>query len=90
MNIEYSGLKPDWIDLRSVRTIANRQGYRMKVTTWWPFPDSLVPMWVKKSDVFSILLCYAVDSLSCLTNLFHFGGMSAVHMEKLSSNKDDF
>jgi hypothetical protein len=86
MNIEYSGLKPDWIDLRSVRTIAHRHGYRMEVTTWWPFPDSMVPKWVKKSNVFSMMLCYAVDSLSYLTNLFHFGGMSAVHMEKLSNN----
>jgi hypothetical protein len=80
LNIEYSGLKPDWINLRTVRKIARYHHYRMEVSTWWPFPDSLVPKAVKKVKVLSMLLCSIVDGVSWLTNLFHFGAMSAVHL----------
>lgn len=89
MRVEYSGLKPDWINLRTVRSIARRRGYRVDVTTWWPFPDSLVPKWFKKSNFLITLLCAGVDGISCITNYFKFGAMSAIHFEKLSSKDVD-
>jgi len=82
MNVEYSGLKPDWIDLATVREIADRCGCDMQVTTWWPFPDSLVPKLVKRSRLLSAVLCRSVDLVSALTAPFGFGAMSAVHLRR--------
>ena len=82
MNVEYSGLTPDWIHLRKVRAIAQRMGYHMAATTWWPCPDNLVPRWIKCSTRLTRGFCRLVDIGSWLTAPFHFGAMSAVHLWK--------
>jgi len=85
MNIEYSGLKPDWISLRRLRQTAQRRGYRMEASTWWPFPDWAVPKLFKQVRSLGSGLCRAVDGVSCLTRPFKFGAMSAVHLWKNSN-----
>jgi len=87
MRVEYSGLKPDWVDLGRVRAIARRRGFEMRAVTWWPFPDSLVPGFVKRSRLLSALLCAAVDTISALTAPFRFGAMSAVHLWRSDSSR---
>jgi hypothetical protein len=76
--VEYSGLKPDWMDLHRVRRIAAENGYDVKVRTWWEYPPPLLPRFVDRSRILKFLLCSTVDLVSWVTNCFRFGGMSAV------------
>ena len=89
MNIEYSGLKPDWIDLRRVREIARTHGCEMDATTWWPIPPWGVPKVVKNSRTLSLLLCSFADLFSWLTAPFSFGSMSAVHIRRVSNKPSE-
>lgn len=82
MNIEYSGLKPDWIDLRRLRQLAQRRGYSMAASTWWPCPDWAVPALFRRVAFLGLGLCLAVDAISALTGPFKFGAMSIVHFQK--------
>ncbi len=89
MRIEYSGLKPDWIDIKKARRIAHRLGFKMEVKTWWPIPDSLVPSVVKRNIFMRSGLCAVVDTFSTLANLFNFGAMSAFHFKRASNQSVD-
>lgn len=82
MRVEYSGLKPDWIDIKRARKIAQRLGFTMDVKTWWPIPDALVPSALKRNRFMRIGLCAVVDAFSALTSLFNFGAMSAYHFRR--------
>ncbi len=82
MNIEYSGLKPDWIYLPQVRDMAASQGYGMEATTWWSFPSSRVPEKIKNNPALAKFLCIIIDTISHVTRPFRFGSMSAVHLKK--------
>jgi hypothetical protein len=69
-NIEYLGLKPDWINLRTISDIAKRLGFRMTARTWWPFPDSLVPQLGERNKFLRRAFCSSLAPVSLLTDPF--------------------
>jgi hypothetical protein len=75
--IEYSGLKPSWMNLRRVREIAKRHGYRVTVRTWWEFPPELYK-WFDWNPIIAGWVLSVLDFLSWVTSLFCFGAMSAI------------
>lgn len=82
MRVEYSGLKPEWFDLKRISAIADRQGYMIDVVTWWPFPESIVPKAARGNRVLSAILRATVDAVTRITAPFRFGAMAAVHLRK--------
>ncbi len=86
MRIEYSGLKPDWVDIKKARAIAATLDYKMHVKTWWPIPDTLVPGVFKSVPILRRGLCAVVDIFSACTSLFNFGAMGAFHFSKSSDH----
>ena len=75
--IEYSGLRPSWMDLAKVEKIAISNKYNMQVCTWWEFPSNLIRFfeWNKTLEK---ITCQLLDFISRITGHFKFGSMSAV------------
>lgn len=79
--VEYSGLKPSWMDLGIIKKIAKRNGYETQIQTWWEFPPGLA-RFVDWNKCLTKAVTTAVDFLSWITGLFQFGSMSAVLFTK--------
>ena len=75
--IEYSGLKPSWLNLAEAKRIAKKNQFHMFVQTWWEIPP-YVSVRFDRMPFARMWLIKCVDLLSYVTNLFSFGSMSCV------------
>lgn len=85
LNVEYSGLQPEWLDLKISAGIARELGYSFKVATYWPIPKSLTPKFIRNSTSLRGLVLKSADLISLLTRPFRFGAKSAVQFVKTNS-----
>lgn len=75
--VEYSGLDPSWMNLRRMRAVADRNGCRMKVKTWWEVPPGFARFFVSYPRMGRIV-SRMVDGISRVTNWVSLGSMSCV------------
>lgn len=77
---EYSGIMPDWINLRVAERIAAKYGYDMKAYTWWEVPHGLFMKTTpfKQCALLSRLLLSSALAVSAITNAFRLGCMSVI------------
>lgn len=82
--VEYSGVEPDRLSVRRVRSLARRYGYTRRITTSWELPvdytaalarRTRLPRWL--CDRIVLAVC---DVATVLGRPFHFGNFSVVSL----------
>jgi hypothetical protein len=81
--VEYSGTRPDWLHLPRVEALAAERGYKVASQVWWEIPAYLSPLWLNKCSNLWRSYFFIVEKFSFLTNMIHFGSMSAVHLTRV-------
>ncbi len=80
---EYSGLKPMWLELKKLRKLCRRYGYKMSVTTMWEIPEEYFRRFYKKEGSVQAIALLLIDAVSCITNIFKVGSFSIVYLKKI-------
>ncbi len=82
--VEYSGIRPEWLDVGRLRQIARTHGYAMCIETWWEVPRNVLPRRVRAWGYVWRPLVAVVEVLSLATRPFRFGSMAAIRFERLT------
>lgn len=82
--VEYSGVKPGRLELRTVSALAERYGYHMHATTSWVFPGDYYRRLLGRVPALQSLFLAALGLLSRLTNPVKFGNQVVMRLEKIS------
>jgi len=80
--VEYTGTRPDWLDMRRITQIASRRAYRVVTRTWWEVPPYLAPPWLVSRPAAWRGVYRFFDSVSRTTNLIRLGSMAAIHFAR--------
>jgi hypothetical protein len=80
--VEYSGTRPDWLDLGRVKRLASARGYGIATQTWWEIPPYVMRPWLKEHADVSRNLCRFVDVVSRMTGMIRFGSQAAIHLRR--------
>ncbi len=81
--VEYSGLYPDRLDLKRLNKLSKLYNYNTKIMTMWEFPEDYFQRTIfSNNKLLMFIFINTISILSWLTNLFKFGNMSLVKMEK--------
>lgn len=87
--VEYSGGKPDFLDLPTLRKICKKYNYRLKVETVWEFPEDYLNKILKGNPFLEFLFMRFMDVVSYIGNTFKIGSMSIGFMEKVSKVNEE-
>jgi SAM-dependent methyltransferase len=82
--VEYSGVKPEWLDIGRMRKVAEDVGYAFDVETWWEIPRSRLPRRVRTDRRLWGPLFVLVEAISQLTRPLRFGSMAAARFSRMS------
>lgn len=80
--VEYSGMKPGRLDLKTLRRLCQEYGYEPSITTMWTFPDDYFARLQSRLGVSQRLFFVLIDALSTASNWFHGGNGAVVHLQK--------
>lgn len=80
---EYSGLIPKWLEIKKIRKICRRHGYKMNVTTMWEIPEVYMRKLCKKKGLIQSITISLIDAISVITNLFNVGSFSIIHLKRI-------
>ena len=81
---EYSGLEPDRLDLKRLRSLSNRYGYRLEVHTMWELPVDYFERISRNNAWVERLMIRAIDAVSMAFRPFRFGNFAACRLKRLS------
>lgn len=79
---EYSGLIPDFIDLNKVKSLADKYGYEIKISTIWEVPEEYIRKICKKGSLLESILLLLIDFASMVGKVFNFGSFAIVHLRE--------
>lgn len=80
--IEYSGLKPDFVDIKILKKLAKKYNYNLKIRTIWEIPEDFFKVICKKDSPWQTFLLKVIDSISSWGNNFQFGSFAIVSLER--------
>lgn len=80
--IEYSGVKPDFLDLSKIKRIAKKLKYEVTIKTLWEVPEEYVRYVAKKGSISEKLIVGLIDLASTVGNNFGFGSFAVAHLHK--------
>lgn len=80
--VEYSGLRPVWLDLREVRRVAHERGYEVQVETWWEIPRDRVPRRLRTSAHGWRPLYVLGEAFSAALRPLRLGSMAAIRVHR--------
>lgn len=80
--VEYSGVTPQWLDLKKIRELCRRYGYSMQVKTVWEFPEDYFRKFSKSQGLLQKVFLFGVDVFSKITGLFNFGSIAIAKLSK--------
>jgi len=83
--VEYSGIRPQWLDVRRMRRIARANGCAMRIETWWELPRDALPDRVRRSAGAWRAPLALPAAWSRLTAPAHFGSMAAVRFARVAT-----
>lgn len=75
---EYSGLSPDWMRVRDMRSLGRRLGFEVQARTWWELPVGRLPRPARQRRMLWRPLLAVLELVSLATAPFSFGSMAAV------------
>ena len=79
--VEYSGLKPEFLDIGILKKLARKHKYNLKIRTLWHIPEDYFRFICKKGSKLESPLLKLIDLFSLLGNVFQFGSFSVVSLE---------
>ncbi len=79
--VEYSGTRPDWLDLTRVTALAASRGYAVRSQTWWEVPPYFFHPLATRPRM-SRAVARVFDGVSRATNTIRFGSMAAIHLTR--------
>ena len=80
---EYSGVEPDWMSLRRISEIADREGYSMRYRLWWELPPFVTDSKTVRRWPVTGKLAFAITrAASWATSRFGLGSMAAIRLTK--------
>lgn len=82
--IEYSGLKPDFLDINILKKLARKYNYKLKIRTLWEIPEDFFKVICKSESKLQTFLLTIIDKISALGNKFQFGSFSIVSLERIN------
>lgn len=81
--IEYSGLKPGRLNLKTLTELAKKYNYNLEYETLWDIPIDYVNKLFPANSVSEKVFCYSMALfVNKLTNLFKFGNFTVFHLSK--------
>lgn len=80
--VEYSGVKPDFLDLSKIKRTARKLSYEVTIKTLWEIPEEYVRHVAKKGSASEKLIVSLIDLLSAIGNTFSFGSFAVAHLHK--------
>ncbi|KKQ95039.1 MAG: hypothetical protein UT21_C0009G0004 [Candidatus Woesebacteria bacterium GW2011_GWA1_39_11b] len=80
--VEYSGLKPDFLDIGILKKLSKKYEYKLKIRTLWDIPEDYIRIICKKDSLLQTILLKFIDIFSWTGNLFHFGSFAVVSLER--------
>lgn len=80
--IEYSGVRPDFLDLKEIKRVANKHNYKITINTLWDIPEEYVRKFCKKGSGIEKVIQKLTDIFSKVTNILKFGSFAVVHLYK--------
>jgi len=83
--VEYSGIRPQWLDVRRMRRIARSHGCAMRIETWWELPRDALPARLRRSRSAWRAPLALVALWSGLTRPLNFGSMAAVRFDRVAT-----
>jgi hypothetical protein len=82
--VEYSGTRPDWLDLDKVDALATARGFKVASSrTWWEIPPFCARPWMDQRPYAWRTFGKLVDAFSAATNRIKFGSMAAIHLTRV-------
>lgn len=81
--VEYSGIRPQWLDVCRMRRIARSHGCTMRIETWWELPRDAIPSRLRRSRHAWRLPLALIALWSRLTRPLYFGSMAAVRFDRV-------
>lgn len=80
--IEYSGVRPDFLDLNKIKEVAKKYNYKIYINTLWDIPEEYVRKICSKGSATEKVIQKFTDLFSQFTNLLNFGSFAIVHLAK--------
>jgi hypothetical protein len=80
--VEYTGTRPDWLNIPRIRALAEERGYRVASQTWWEIPPYVARTWISERPVIWKQVYRVFDAVSKVTNKVQFGSMAAIHLTR--------
>lgn len=84
--IEYSGVKPDFLDIGKLKRLAKKYKYKLKIRTLWDVPEEFIRVVCKKESSLEKILVWLIDLISKVGDKFQFGSFAVVSLERRSKN----
>lgn len=81
---EYSGLKPDFLDIPKLRKLSKKYKYKLEIRTLWDIPEEYFRIVCKKESLLQNILLQLIDFISQIGNIFQFGSFAIVSLERTS------
>ena len=80
--VEYSGIRPDFLDINRLKKLSKKYEYKLKIRTLWDIPEDFIRVICKKGSPLEPLLLKLIDLISKTGNLFQFGSFAIVSLER--------
>lgn len=85
--VEYSGLKPEFLDLKKFAKAVNQYDYKVRIKTMWEVPEDYFRVICKKEGLLQTFLVALIDLISAVGNLFKFGNFAIISLERKNDKK---
>lgn len=80
--VEYTGTRPDWLELGRIEALAQSRGYAVRSRMWWEVPPYFSPRWLGDRPWLWRPFYRVVDAISRATNLVSYGSMAAIQLTR--------
>ncbi|OGM15580.1 hypothetical protein A2V56_00270 [Candidatus Woesebacteria bacterium RBG_19FT_COMBO_42_9] len=80
--VEYSGLKPDFLDIDILKKLSKKYNYNLKIRTLWDIPEDYFRVICKRDSLLQTILLKFIDIFSQVGNVFQFGSFAVVSLEQ--------
>jgi hypothetical protein len=84
--VEYSGVRPGRLQLSRLRVMADEHRYGLRVTTDWGAPEDYYRRLFGQTRWIERIFFPLLDTVARVTNLFKFGNVSIVHLQRLDGS----
>jgi uncharacterized protein YbaR (Trm112 family) len=79
---EYSGVIPDFLDIRTLRNLCKKNNYQVQVNTIWEIPEGYFRLIVKRGSILEKFILRLIMSMSVVTNIFGVGSFAIAYLNK--------